>query len=187
MARTAYHHGDLRAALVRAAFALARRDGPDGITLRAVAKRAGVSEAAPYHHFKDKRSLLAAAAGVGFEKLDERAVRVGSLEDFAAEYVAFAIEEPGAFRLMFGAHVAELDLAAIPELAVPGRRLKARIRALAGDETLFRMCWAQCHGLAWLVVEKELDPRGAEAEDAGDAIEIARTAVARLIASARKC
>jgi AcrR family transcriptional regulator len=199
MQAVAYHHGDLRAALVRAAFALARRDGPEGVTLRAVAKRAKVSEAAPYHHFKDKRALLAAAAGVGFEQLD---ALVGDAETddpaeavsrFAASYVGFAIEEPGAFRLMFGAHVAELDLGAIPELAVPARRLKVRMRALAARcaphdaETLFQMVWAQCHGIAWLVVEKELDPAGAEATSARNAIAIACDAVSRLIASVRKC
>lgn len=197
MVRTAYHHGDLRSALVKAAFALARKAGPDGVTLRAVAARAGVSEAAPYHHFKDKRTLLAAAAGVGFEKLDERVARAieGAEEPiaaFAAEYVAFALDEPGAFRLMFGAHVAELDLGAIPEIAVPGGRLKARCRAMAAaskaeldPEILFEMVWAQCHGMAWLVVEKELHPEGAAAPNARAAIEVARSAVERLIRSTR--
>ena len=196
MARTDYHHGDLRAALVRAAFALARRDGPDGVTLRRVAARAGVSEAAPYHHFADKRTLLGAAAGVGFEALDKRVVEAvagldpaGSLAAFAATYVAYAVDEPGAFRLMFGAHVAELDLAAIPETAIPGRRLKARTRAMAHEctaahaETLFQMAWAQSQGMAWLVVEKELHPEGRGAASAQLACEVARDAVRRLVES----
>lgn len=202
-AKRGYHHGDLRGALVRAAFAIAKREGPDAVTLRAVAKRAGVSEAAPYHHFADKRMLLGAAAGVGFEELDARLSAalarasddpIDRLAEVGAAYVLFAIEEPGPFRLVFGSHVAELDLAALPETATPGRRAKTRLRNAVRDfvertnadidaEVLMQMLWAQVHGMAWLVVEKELHPDGAAAPSARTAAIFAREAVRRLLAS----
>jgi AcrR family transcriptional regulator len=203
----AYHHGDLRGALLEIAFAIATRDGVDAITLRAVAAGAGVSEAAPYHHFRDKRMLLAAAAGAGFEDLDARLVRAlaaapehpaHKLAAFAGAYVAFALEEPGAYRLVIGAHVTELELAELPEAAIPGRRAKARVRALAQDlvtslgahanvdaETIFRMVWAQAHGMASLVLEKELDARGIHAPDARDAIGLAEDAVLGILSRYR--
>lgn len=203
VAKRSYHHGDLREALVRAAFSIAKREGPDAVTLRAVAKQAGVSEAAPYHHFADKRMLLGAAAGVGFESLDRRlsaaldAAGVDPIERLAAlgaAYVTFAIDEPGAFKLVFGSHVAELDLAALPETAAPGHRSKQRLRGAVRDfvqrtradadpEVLFQMLWAQAHGMAWLVVEKELHPEGAAAPSARRAAAIANEAVRRLLAS----
>jgi AcrR family transcriptional regulator len=205
LAKRSYHHGDLRDALVRAAFAIAKREGPDAVTLRAVAKRAGVSEAAPYHHFADKRTLLGAAAGVGFEALDRRlgdalesAGRdpIDRLVSLGAAYVQFAIDEPGPFRLVFGSHVAELDLAALPETATPGRRAKERLRravrefvttarANVDPEVLMQMLWAQVHGMAWLVVEKELHPEGASAASAKLTPTIASEAVRRLLASYR--
>lgn len=203
VSKRGYHHGGLRDALVRAAFAIAKREGPDGVTLRAVAKRAGVSEAAPYHHFADKRMLLGAAAGVGFEVLDARMSealeRAGEdptsrLAALADAYVSFAIDEPGAFRLVFGSHVAELDLGALPETATSGRRAKERLRgavrafiegarAKVDGELLMQMVWAQVHGMAWLVVEKELHPEGAAAPSAKMAPGIASDAVRRLLAS----
>src|SRR5215213_3394269 len=67
----AYHHGDLRAALIRAGTELLRTEGPQALTLRAVARSAGVSAAAPYRHFADRRALVAAVAEQGFRRLQE--------------------------------------------------------------------------------------------------------------------
>src|ERR1700749_484813 len=64
-----YHHGDLRRALLRAAVTIIEREGPSALSLRAVAREAGVSPAAPYHHFKDKAELLDAVAQEGFARL----------------------------------------------------------------------------------------------------------------------
>ena len=64
-----YHHGDLRRALLRAAVVILEREGPSALSLRAVAREAGVSPAAPYHHFKDKSELLNAVATEGFNRL----------------------------------------------------------------------------------------------------------------------
>ena len=100
LARDTYHHGDLRRSLIEAAEILLEARGAAGLSLRAVAKRAGVSHAAPYRHFHDKAALLDAIAQTGFERLSERvreawernpgdpegrdnAVRVYGLEDWA--------------------------------------------------------------------------------------------------------
>jgi AcrR family transcriptional regulator len=88
------------------------------VSLRGVAAAAGVSEAAPYHHFRDKSALLAAAAGEGFRKLDtclEEGEREGGdararVVGMSVGYVRFAVENAGAFRLVFGAPVGELSV-----------------------------------------------------------------------------
>jgi AcrR family transcriptional regulator len=196
--KSAYHHGNLRGALVAATFDIARRAGVESITLRAVAARAGVSAPAAYHHFADKRELLAAAAGIAFSDLDARFVRAleahaspeRQLVALAGAYVTFAIEDPGALRLVLGAHVADLDLAATPE-AVSGRRAKSRIRAVAREiagergEDLFRMAWAQALGMAMLVLEKELDTQGTSAPDVQRAVALTEEAVRRMVVTFR--
>src|SRR5437764_560426 len=65
----AYHHGDLKAALIDSALEILRKEGLEALTLRAVARRAGVSQAAPYRHFADRRALVAAVAERGFERM----------------------------------------------------------------------------------------------------------------------
>src|ERR1700748_414629 len=105
----AYHHGDLRDALVRAAEKIIRNDGLDALTLRAVAREAGVSHAAPAHHFKDLSGLLTELAIVGFKRLRgcmERAAREPSYMPWvvARTYVLFAIENSELFLLMFRSH-----------------------------------------------------------------------------------
>ncbi|MFT4571001.1 MAG: AcrR family transcriptional regulator, partial [Candidatus Binatia bacterium] len=71
----AYHHGDLRRALVEGALELLHERGPAGLTLRGAARKAGVSEAAPYRHFADKEALLASVAEEGFRALSREVVR----------------------------------------------------------------------------------------------------------------
>src|SRR5271155_5863697 len=75
-----YHHGDLRRALMDSADAILERDGPNALSLRAVAREAGVSPAAPYHHFKDKDELLSAIAHEGFSRLKQALTKAASGE-----------------------------------------------------------------------------------------------------------
>src|ERR1700760_4711016 len=90
-----YHHGDLRRALIDAATRLLETEGPSALSLRAVAREAGVSPAAPYHHFKDKSELLEAVAGEGWTQLDaaiakvraEAASPVDALDEIGVAYV----------------------------------------------------------------------------------------------------
>ncbi len=107
-----YHHGDLHEALLKAAKRVAEREGINGLTLRAVAREAGVSHAAPAHHFGDVTGLLSELAAIGFTRfsaaLDEGARAAGSSPDAEAEgkanaYVAFARQNPCMFQLMFRA------------------------------------------------------------------------------------
>ncbi len=109
-ARPAYHHGDLRRALVDAALALVTEEQDWGFSLRKVARRAGVSHNAPYNHFADKRDLLAAVAAAGFEalraRMDAAAADAESPEAtlvaMGVAYVCFGVSNPAHYRLMFG-------------------------------------------------------------------------------------
>lgn len=103
------HHGALRSSLIDAALELVAESDPEKVTLRAVARRAGVSAAAPYHHFPDKDALLAAVACDGFDALGsvQSAVLGGPgsasdrLEELARQYVLFAMRHRTHYRLMF--------------------------------------------------------------------------------------
>ncbi len=102
-----YHHGDLRRALILAAERVLERDGPQALSLRAVAREAGVSPAAPYHHFKDKGDLMLAIAGAGFEGLSD-AMRAAAEADpdkklttIGVAYVKYARDNPALYRVMY--------------------------------------------------------------------------------------
>ncbi len=109
-----YHHGDLRAALVAEARQVVETAGPEGLSLRGVAKAAGVSQAAPYHHFKDKQDLLAAVAVDGFRAFGQEMARhaaraetdkddpMTGFQGLGVGYVTFALKNPALFALMHG-------------------------------------------------------------------------------------
>lgn len=102
-----YHHGDLRRALLEAAETVLEREGPGGLSLRAVAREAGVSPAAPYHHFKDKDELLLAVGKTGFQKLKvaladaARDMPGDKLPAIGLAYVEFAQAHPATYRVMY--------------------------------------------------------------------------------------
>jgi AcrR family transcriptional regulator len=110
---SAYHHGDLRAALMRAAAAEIERAGHENLSLRELAASLGVSRGAPYRHFVDRRSLLAALAAEGFDALTaiyREAIATGKspqarLAASGRAYFAFAAERPQLFRLMFASEL----------------------------------------------------------------------------------
>ena len=109
-AKKAYHHGELREALLETAETLLQEDGPSGLSLRKVGRQLGVTPGAPYRHFEDKDALLAALATEGFRKL--RAAILGGQEGSVdgqerlrragVGYLSFASSHPELFRLMFG-------------------------------------------------------------------------------------
>jgi AcrR family transcriptional regulator len=113
MPRRPYHHGNLRATLLRAAVRVIAELGPSAFTLREVARRAGVSHNAPYRHFRDKDALLAAVAAQGFRELTKtmrkaaegQASALGKLKQSGLAYVAFALRRPEHFVVMFDAPV----------------------------------------------------------------------------------
>jgi AcrR family transcriptional regulator len=104
-----YHHGDLRRALIDAASRLLEAEGPSALSLRAVAREAGVSPAAPYHHFKDKGELLEAVAQEGWTLLDAALAKAKAeapspaeaLNGLGVAYVCFARNNPALYRVMY--------------------------------------------------------------------------------------
>jgi AcrR family transcriptional regulator len=109
-AKEKYHHGDLRAALLEAALAVISEIGPQGLSIREVARRAGVSHAAPYRHFADRDELILAVVEQGFELMqqtmlaEKAAAPDDPLNQFAASglaYVNFALAHPAYYRVMF--------------------------------------------------------------------------------------
>ncbi|MFJ9585479.1 TetR/AcrR family transcriptional regulator [Streptomyces acidicola] len=100
-AKAPYHHGDLRRAILRAALDVIAADGPSALSLRDLARRAGVSHAAPAHHFKDRTGLLTAIAAEGFELLAAAVREATDLRDAGVRYVRFAREHPAHFQVMF--------------------------------------------------------------------------------------
>jgi AcrR family transcriptional regulator len=164
-----YHHGDLRRALVDAAAALADEKGIAALSLREAARAAGVSHAAPYHHFKDKTALLAAVAEEGFLRLDEFQTKAldsaarrpaARLKALGKAYIDFAIKNPQYFRMMFRKDLVEPE--AYPSLKEVSQRTFDRLFAAVGDcmessskaeaMSLSITAWSLVHGLAslWL-------------------------------------
>ncbi len=172
-----YHHGELRPALVSAALELLSDGGVDALSLRAVARRAGVSAMAPYRHYADKEALLAAVATHGFTGLrtallaaDGRAASGQALVAQAVAYVGYALDNPALFRLMFGPkrvgmHPA-MAAAGDAAYAVLADRVAADTPDDAGRDARVLGCWAMVHGLACLFLDGRIGEKTpAPAED----------------------
>ena len=136
-----YHHGDLRAALVQAALAAVDAGGPEAVSLRELAEQLGVSPAAPYRHFPDRRALLTEVAALGFTELAAAYATVqgaapnplAALRETARVYLNLAFRRPGLFRLMFDSDL--LDDSAPPTLLQPaGEAWEGLRRAVAGAD-----------------------------------------------------
>ncbi|MFC5771172.1 TetR/AcrR family transcriptional regulator [Thauera sinica] len=177
--------GDLRERLVAEAAAILETQGLDAVTLRAVAGAAGVSHMAPYRHFADKDSLLAAVAERGFRALSaDMGAAAGGERDTAARlhafgmaYLAFARRRPALYRLMFGpalackpqsAGLAEAGGEAFAHCADAVAAI-VRERGAAPDtdpRALAIATWSLVHGLAMLLIDRRLDlPEDARAQD----------------------
>ena len=165
---TAYHHGDLRAALLQAAGELLEKQGLASLSLREAARRAGVSHNAPYRHFPDREALLAALAAEGFSWLSEGFTGAGREGGLA--YVRFALAHPQRFRLMFGGVLAIGDY---PELREQGLRAYQQLEEAfkdLGEDARFAAAaaWSLVHGLSNLILDghfaqAQRDSGGAEA------------------------
>ena len=155
-----YHHGDLRAVLISAALASIAEHGTANLSLRELARRAGVSHAAPAHHFGDKTGLLTAVAAEGYELLAEATnaawQRTGSFLEVGVAYVRFATAHPAHFEVMFRPDLYRGD---DPALAAARERARAALdtpagrtaEAIGGDTgTVGLAAWALMHGLATL-------------------------------------
>jgi AcrR family transcriptional regulator len=182
--RDTYHHGDLKRALLAAALGLVQEKGPKGFTLREVARRAGVSAAAPYRHFADKAELLAAVATQGFAQLhDTLSTTAAKTADptrqvlaMGRAYVRWAAAHPDYYQVMFGS---ELDKSDKPELVAAGARTfgdlldvivrcqKAGVLAAGDPRKIAAPTWSLLHGIASLTIGSDFrhvgireDPQG---------------------------
>lgn len=162
-----YHHGNLRAALVDAAAIVLEQHGVEALSLREAARRAGVSQTAPYRHFENKQALLAAVAGDGFRLLleDIKSAHVAWMDEPAeavtamgAAYVRFATEHPARFRLMFGRDLK--DRHAYDELENVTEEISDIIGKALPNPAMALGVWSAMHGLAWLLIEGVADMGG---------------------------
>src|SRR5579862_678456 len=173
----AYHHGNLRNALIQAGLELLAEGGAQALDLRKVARRAGVSHAAPYRHFADKQALIAAINEEGFHRLAERiqaTLREASDEPFeqvlgvALAYVGFAKEYPWLMREMFSGLAIEREAFADLQAASKAvyrlyidviRYGQERGQITEGDPAaLAGVLWSVLHGLAMLIIEQQMRP-----------------------------
>lgn len=199
----AYHHGDLRRALLDASLALVQAKGVSALSLREVARRASVSHAAPYHHFADKAALMQAIRAEGFELLhaqmagEQAEARRGAgdapgerLAAAGRGYVRFALGHPGHFRVMF-----RPEMGASRATSAGGKRAyellrdaviaceKARLAPAGQHGVLVLAAWSLVHGFASLWLDGPLSVQeGAPAPEVA-AAEIT-TLLVRLYASA---
>ncbi|GGM31934.1 TetR/AcrR family transcriptional regulator [Promicromonospora citrea] len=145
-----YHHGDLRRAMIDAAAAAVAERGPAALSLRELARLAGVSHAAPAHHFGDKAGVLTAVAAEGFTLLaDALATAGGDLLAAGLAYVRFAAAHPGHFAVMFDPGLVHGD---DPVLAAARDRAGDALAGLTSDAVAARAAWSVAHGFAslWL-------------------------------------
>lgn len=171
-----YHHGNLRQALIDTASAMLRDDRSWQFTLREVARRAGVSHAAPYKHFPDKAALLSELAQRGFEQLEaETRAAISSRQRSARKafkaaaqaYIDFGTRNPSLYRLMFSAEAGDVEtthlgaramsaLGVVIELLQRGQACgEFRQRPVQGQAAA---CWSMVHGIVVLSIEGLLHP-----------------------------
>ena len=171
-----YHHGDLREALIAATDEILREKGVEGFSLRAAARRAGVTPGAPAHHFGNASGLLTEVAVLAYLELDTyltRALRentsaIGQARALAAAYVNFALDYPGRFRLMFRKDLVnrenpeykEASWQALVKFAV----VTAKLNGWPVEELLEKKdysavigAWSLAHGIAQLALEEKFN------------------------------
>ncbi len=180
--KAGYHHGDLRAQLIAAVRDLVETQGPDGFSVAEAARRAGVSSAAPYKHFKDRHEILRAVVSEAMDRLraameaGAAAHPKGSLEAVAAvgqAYVNFARTEPGVFRLVFGLTEGHENA---PDLLAKGENCFGVVVGTVADRTraapdapavqkLAYILWSFVHGHSFLTIDMKHKVATAEIDD----------------------
>jgi AcrR family transcriptional regulator len=195
--KKAYHHGNVRRELVTAALEIINRFGPQALTLRAAAQRLGVTAAAPYRHFANKKALIAAVATEGFTTLlaecraataEAGAEPLARYEAMAVGYVRFGTAHPGYFGVMYGPQVDFGDVA-VPERRAALRMLMDAIEACQAAglarpgavRDVANQAWAYAHGLITLYLHGLLH----RSIDVAALIELARGIRVFLPANAR--
>jgi AcrR family transcriptional regulator len=190
-----YHHGSLNEALLKAAEAILERDGLAGLTLRAAAREAGVSHAAPTHHFGDMSGLLSELAAAGFRKFGASLGAAAATKTSAAArmdamgeaYVDFARAHPSMFLLMFRSErldvtrpalrVAMGDAFAMLTSGVSARRGPSAQSAQLSLLAEIVRSWSMVHGFAMLMIDHRLDPLLAHLPKGTDARDLLRAMI----------
>jgi AcrR family transcriptional regulator len=193
---TPYHHGALRDALLQAAERVLERDGLAGLTLRAVAREAGVSHAAPTHHFGDLTGLVSELAAIGFRQFNAAMAAACSAGTSpmakamarAKAYVAYAQAHPGMYGLMFRTErldmtrpslheAAEASFAGLAGAIGANRREQIAEGALTLDQAAaIARAWSLVHGFTMLLLDDRLSdivrrsPKGTDVETLLDAM-----------------
>jgi AcrR family transcriptional regulator len=177
-----YHHGDLRRALIQATLQVIEQEGLAALSLRDLARRAGVSHAAPVHHFGDKAGLLTAVAAQGFRvlagELQDTYASTDSFLEVGVAYVRFAVLHRAYFEVMFRPELYHADDPALQEARRAARALLFGpvAQVPAGSDNAQRAglaAWSLAHGLATLLlsgnlpVELSRDPEGLTRSVAG--------------------
>lgn len=181
-----YHHGDLRQAVLSAAIAVIAESGPESLSLRDLARRAGVSHAAPAHHFGDKAGLLTAIAGEGYrllaDALDDTWRRTGQFLEVGVTYVRFAIEHRSHFEVMFRPDLYDAsDPSVVKAEARSAAALYGGVASLPAeqrgpDDALAGVAaWSLMHGFATLWLN------GALPAELGDDPDASARAIAQLL------
>ncbi|MFI8351945.1 TetR/AcrR family transcriptional regulator [Streptomyces cyaneofuscatus] len=168
-----YHHGDLRAACLRAARELLEEDGSAGLSLRAVARRAGVSATAPYRHYADREALVSAVAAEGYRELAGSLAQAhpapstpDELAAVAVAYVQFALDHPALFRAMFAEPCDPTSAERVAATEAISQYVRTIVGATFPDvdaDALSTTVWALVHGLAFLHLDGKLDTSTPEA------------------------
>src|SRR6187455_3283040 len=170
---TPYHHGDLHDALLAAAERVLEREGLPGLTLRAVAREAGVSHAAPTHHFGDLTGLLSELAAIGFRRFNAAMVAAGRTETHplmkgmanAKAYVAYAQARPGMFSLMFRNERIDMTRPSLHEAATAAFQGLANSAGASGgalealsleQAAVIARNWSLVHGFTMLLLDGRL-------------------------------
>ncbi|WP_018160213.1 TetR/AcrR family transcriptional regulator [Smaragdicoccus niigatensis] len=179
---TPYHHGDLPSALVRAAVELLEEGGAGELSLRAAARRAGVSTAAPYRHFADREALLSEVAAVGYRELAQQLIAIhpepsnaNELADVAIAYVQFALTRTGMFRAMFAEPCDPTSAERVAATTAISDYVKSIVLRVFPDvepQPMADAVWALVHGMAFLYLDGKFD-----ASSNGEVSERIRSAV----------
>jgi AcrR family transcriptional regulator len=162
-ALNAYHHGDLRDALVQAALQQVERDGPESISISALARKLGVSQPAPYKHFADRETLLTAVTAEAFRQFSsmlraavEKPSKRSKLSRFAQVTLDFGLRRNGIYRLMFASRIiacapkdSELSLAAMETFDLLLDALEAPAVGFLRERSALKI-WAALHGVVML-------------------------------------
>ncbi|MFT2091463.1 TetR/AcrR family transcriptional regulator [Paraglaciecola sp. 2405UD69-4] len=169
-----YHHGDLRSTLINEATAILKESGVEGLSLRKLADKAGVSRTAPYHHFKDKNQLLCTIAEQGFVRWQNDAESIFNRDDLSAHkkyraffhgYIQYAADNPELYDLMFGRTIWKQNSATeeLKGVAFPCFHHQVEMTkrwqsqgVIPNNENTLRLSqvtWGTMHGIARLLID----------------------------------